>query len=394
MQQTTGSTTTTTLLQSTTQLSWQSLTPLLETQDPSTLCVATTEDQQPRLAKDETYATAVLHAWRKDVSSFHGDAKDLATVGSAFVYETILRSNNEDENTTDSTTVVMNSYLVAPSSLVAKERNNNNKEKQQERQRLPAILLFHTGAGPQDIFLRWKADVLVRELNCVVLIVDIIGDADGYAWSDNRERYNAARDNILSVTSESSDQTAATTTVLARWNLRRAIGAAIHHIKEDLDFVNGDKLAGMGWCMGGHPILELGQMMNGISGVRALISYHGVFDGVVVCDEDDDAAAASDDTSRDNPTPTTTAAATTTTQVLICNGVDDPFVQQKHVENAKQLLERKGGCHVRVLNFDKVKHGFSNPAQDFNPSDAFAFNEDAATKSWDAAIQLLKETLL
>jgi len=126
MQQTTGSTTTTTLLQSTTQLSWQSLTPLLETQDPSTLCVATTEDQQPRLAKDETYATAVLHAWRKDVSSFNGDAKDLATVGSAFVYETILRSNNEDENTTDSTTVVMNSYLVAPSSLVAKERNNNN----------------------------------------------------------------------------------------------------------------------------------------------------------------------------------------------------------------------------------------------------------------------------
>ena len=28
---------------------------------------------------------------------------------------------------------------------------------------LPGIILFHTGAGPQDIFLRWKADSLVNE---------------------------------------------------------------------------------------------------------------------------------------------------------------------------------------------------------------------------------------
>ena len=36
------------------------------------------------------------------------------------------------------------------------------------------------------------------------------------------------------------------------------------------------------------------------------------------------------------------------------------------------------------------EHGFTNPAQDFNPNDAFLYNDEAYHKSWSAALELMK----
>lgn len=326
-------------------LAWRPLQDLIDTIDPSSICTANKEHS--RLAKDTEYATAVLKAWREDASAYHASEKN---VGSDFVYH-----QSKDG-------VELNGYLVAPPSLV--EGGNPG---QMKKEQVPAIILFHTGAGPQDIFLRWKADILVRELNCIVLIADIIADADGYAWSD-REKYDAARKSVLAVSEEGGQ--------IARWKLRRTIAAAINHLKH-LDFIKIDNIAAMGYCMGGHPILELGLMQE--NSVKTLISYHGVFDGVKeYANESNDSGG--------------TSSATNRTQVLICNGKMDPFVQENDIEKAKNLLEIKG-CDVTILNFDGVKHGFTNPAQDYNPSDAFAFNDHAAKTSWDSTIQLLRQTL-
>lgn len=327
-------------------MKWTSLDTLRETVDPSNLCSAT--EDHAKLAKDTEYADAVLNAWKEDNMSL----KDSFTsMGSSFVYHESKDGVN------------LNGYLVAPFSLIGSGDGENMKKGIQ----LPAIIFFHTGAGPQDVFLRWQADKLVRELNCVVLIADIISDAEGYAWSD-RERYNAARRNVLAVTEECGD--------VARWKLRRSIAAAIHHLKE-LDFVQNHNIAALGWCMGGHPILELGLMQ---SGIKALVSYHGVFDGV------------KDYETVDNSIKPGSPNIDGNLQVLICNGKDDPFVEQDDIDKTKQLLERNN-CKVQILNFDKVRHGFTNPAQDFNPSDAFAFDEYAAKKSWESTIHLLRRAL-
>jgi hypothetical protein len=67
---------------------------------------------------------------------------------------------------------------------------------------VPGLLFFHTGAGPNDVFLQWKADSLVTNDDifpdgCVVFIADILGDDIGWAWNFDRTRYNAARDFVL-----------------------------------------------------------------------------------------------------------------------------------------------------------------------------------------------------
>lgn len=205
-----------------------------------------------RLAKDEEYATAVLEAWRKDVSQSQLRGSD-ESIGHAFQYG----------SDTDEMMQNMNGYIVAPSKLIY---NNNNQGQTQEK--VPAILLWHTGAGPQDIFLRWKADILSKKLNCVVMIADLISDSDGYAWSD-RGRYAAAREQVLVISQHDGMD--------GRWKFRQVIRAALDHL-DALDYVDGDHVAALGWCFGCHPILEMGMMQEDC--VKCLISYHGVFDGV------------------------------------------------------------------------------------------------------------------
>jgi dienelactone hydrolase len=322
-------------------LTWNPLETLMNIKNPSEICTASKD--KPRLAKDVEYASAVLEAWKKDAQSYHPNGQN---VGSRCVYH---ESNGKMD---------LNGYIVAPSDLVEAGRSAQKKKEE-----VPAIILFHTGAGPQDVFLRWKADILAQELNCIILIADIISDSDGYAWSD-RTKYDKMRKSVLEVSEEDGQ--------IARWKLRRTIAAAIDYLK-NLNFVKVGNIGAMGYCMGGHPILELGMMQ--VRSIKALISYHGVFDGVKEYESDPN------DTSTD-----------INTQVLICNGKNDPFVQQNDIEKAKNLLEKKG-CHVTILNFTEVKHGFTNPAQDYNPSEAFAFNKDASKKSWEATLHLLRQTL-
>ncbi len=340
-------------------LTWRPLQDLMETTYPAKLCNANSET--PRLAKDSEYATAVLKAWKEDSSSYTPDQKN---VGTKFVYLESKEGTN------------LHGFLVAPSYLIPttpEKQKLTLTDQETKKEPLSAIILFHTGAGPQDMFLRWKADILAKDLNCVVMIADIIGDAEGYAWSD-RNKYDAARKSVLAASEEGGQ--------VARWKLRRTITAAINSLKELEGYFQIDQISALGWCMGGHPILELGLMKE--KSIKTLVSYHGVFDGVN--DYKKEFQPGRNDDFGDAATNTCTRK----TKVLICNGKSDPFVHENDINKAKSLLEMKG-CDVEILNFEGVKHGFTNPAQDYNPSDAFAFNKNAANASWEATIQILKQ---
>jgi dienelactone hydrolase len=285
----------------------------------------------PRVAKDSDYAGAVQKVWKqeqstKQVSEFCRHR--YKTKDGYHFYGTLIRRKREEGAFAN----------------------------------VPGFLFFHTGAGPNDVCLQWKADSIVTNEDtfpdgCVVLIADILGDDMGWAWSSDRTRYNTAREFVLA-----SDGSG------ARMQLQSAIMAAVNALK-NVPGVDESRLAALGWCLGGHPVLELGRMK--IPEMRAMVTFHGVFDGTAPPKGENEVGGC---------------------KVLICNGVDDPFVSKEALDNSIATFSRHGHA-VEVLRLQGARHGFTNPAQDFNPNEAFAYNDDAAKTAWTAALSLLKSEL-
>ena len=144
----------------------------------------------------------------------------------------------------------------------------------------------------------------------------------------------------------------------------------LHRIAPEVDM---NCLCALGWCLGGHSVLELGRMQ--VAGMKAMITFHGVFDGVPPPEQAAEGSQGSG------------------TEVLICNGELDPFVDKEtQLKNAMATLESHGHS-VRLLSLEGAKHGYTNPAQDYNPNEAFEFHEAAAQLAWLETLSLLKRTM-
>ena len=236
----------------------------------------------------------------------------------------------------------------------------------------------------EDIFLRWKADSLVVQTGCVVLIADILGDETGWAWYD-RDKYDTLRKKVL-LPDENGE----------RKQLGNRVQAAIDTISTQHG-VDKDRIGVMGFCLGGHPVLELTRMKN--PSVKALVTFHGVFDSIKKL------------------SPISSGQDVANCNVLVCSGADDPFVADKDLSEAMSLFKDLG-YQSKLMKFQNTSkyhpelndvstfphylplllltshmttgHGFTNPAQDFNPNDAFAYNDEAYHKSWSAALELMK----
>jgi dienelactone hydrolase len=290
---------------------------------------------QPQLAKDFNYATAVLDAWRQEEAA----AADL------WEAETHAIQYCDEDGT------ALYGHVIRKKSQARQENE------------LPGVVFFHTGAGPHDLFLLWKAVSLVHLLpgGCVVFVADLLSDESGWAWGPDRARYNRARDQLLRV-----DETTNT-----RPALQKTIHAALQAVSA-LSQVDCRKLAALGWCLGGHPVLELGRMKR--PEIRAMVTFHGVFGGSPV------------------PKPDEEVSLEGSCEILICHGTEDPFVPPEALKQALETLQYFRHT-TSLLQLRGAKHGFSNPAQDFNDNPAFGFNQEAASKAWRQALALLKRRL-
>ena len=77
-------------------------------------------------------------------------------------------------------------------------------------------------------------------------------------------------------------------------------------------------------------------------------------------------------------------------QVLLFNGSDDPFVSKEDLESYSESLTNS--CvETNIKNYPDTRHGFTNPAQDLNPSEAFGYNEDAAKNAWDDSVNFFSK---
>lgn len=316
----------------------------MEWQDLNHSCFQETSLEGRRIAKDDQYLESVLKIWSQEGKRSH-----------SVETRAVRYYANDDHKSNPLCGHLLRRKYVA-----------TNDGSFKATQSLPAILLFHTAAGPQDVFLYYKADVLLQNLDCVVLICDIMSDADGWGWDPDRARYNEVRQSLMEHEAQ-----------LLRERVLAAIQTIIGTASPPVDT---KKIAAMGWCLGGQPILELARLNleNSDFSVQAMISFHGVFA------RDGGLPVAMPAGKRDN---------TSTSRILICNGQEDPFVAPGDLVGATNYLQ-SSGFEVEILQLEKAKHGFTNPAQDFNTNPAFGFSIEGAGLAWSKAMELLRKTII
>ncbi|CAJ1950584.1 unnamed protein product [Cylindrotheca closterium] len=325
-----------------------------KTLNPGTFAQVINDDGR-QIAKDDKYMNAVQEIWQS------AQPHTVPTEISSFVYQ------GEEEAGDERTQLYGH---VARRKLVSKEGKSRS---------IPGVLLFHTGAGAQDVFLFQRAALILQSIDCVVFICDILSDEQGWGWGSNRSRYVAEKDALMEENAKL---------------LQSRVAAAVKSLCKIGSLYGGDdiqvdpkRIAALGWCFGGHPIFELGMTSPGLASsipdldVKAMVTFHGVF-------------------GRDWSTyvppkecaPNTKTDSTSKPKMLIFNGALDPFVAQKDLDEVNTYLSRNN-IEVQVHQLEGAKHGFSNSAQSFNENPAFEYNEKGANESWEATIAMLKGTL-
>lgn len=304
-----------------------------------------------RVAKDETYLHAVVEAWNSEGN------RDVSIEGRSIQY----RTSEEDDD--DSS--ILHGYIFRRQ---CRRQNIQDNTTNESKCRLPTILLFHTAAGPHDVFLYYKADMLLQNFNCIVMICDILSDDQGWAWDPDRTRYNQIRQSLL--------QNNATL-------MNHRVLAAVENLCQVVPEVDRHQMAAMGWCLGGQPILELANIhrKNPNFSFQALITFHGVM-----------ARQTFPDISLSTAKIDVGDTHEKISKVLICNGMDDPFVVPDDLNKAMTYFEANA-FHVEIVQLDNAKHGFTNPAQAYNPNPAFGFCKGGSKMAWSKAQELLHTTL-
>lgn len=317
-----------------------------------------------RIAKDDTYLESILQAWKND-NEEEEQAQRLHSVEiKPITYSGPNDDDDDDDHDNDPTTVLYGCLLRRRCTTVTNDTTTAP----------PAILLFHTAAGPQDVFLYYKAYCLLQKLDCIVMICDILSDPNGWAWGPNRTRYNTIRDSLL-------HQNATL--------LQQRVASAIHYLERHVPQIDRHRLAAMGWCLGGQPLLELAMLAREHHQnytFKAMISFHGVFARDSSLRLPQSVQVPSQNTDEDNGTSSLAK------RVLLCNGMDDPFVTPADLEAATKVFT-DGGYNVEVLQISNAKHGFTNPAQAYNTNPAFGFSKEGSVLAWAKAQELLQQAL-
>ncbi|MGM0632454.1 MAG: dienelactone hydrolase family protein [Pseudomonadota bacterium] len=133
--------------------------------------------------------------------------------------------------------------------------------------------------------------------------------------------------------------------------LRRRMQAALSTVR-DMDRVDADRVAAMGYCFGGMAVLELARAGADVEGVA---SIHGLLG------------------QGDVPNAAITA------RVLCLHGHDDPMVPSEQVLAFEQEMT-EAGVDWQVHVYGNTKHAFTNPAAN-NPEAGAVFSELANSRA-------------
>lgn len=214
-----------------------------------------------------------------------------------------------------------------------------------EPQLMPGVVLFHTAAGPRDLYLLYRGAQLASQ-GYVVLNADLYGDPDGQGWEPawstaQREPFQDRR------------------VLIAR--AKAALDALA-----DVDGVDSARLGAWGYCLGGRAALDLAR--SGDARLKTAASFHGVLDAL----------------------PSALVAPSIATRVQVFHGALDPFSPPPAVAACRAQLASRG-CQVEYFEYADAKHGFTCAAQALNDQPAFDYDAAADHASFQAALRGLAD---
>lgn len=210
------------------------------------------------------------------------------------------------------------------------------------KRRAPGILVAHEGGG----LGRHTKERAVRlaELGYVAFALDYYGEEDppldramalGKALRSDRPLFRA--------------------------RLKAGLDVLVAHPNSD-----PERLAGIGYCMGGAAVIELARLGTPF---RAVVGFHSGF--VPGTPEENKAIAG---------------------KLLLCHGADDPIVTAAQRDSF--LAEATAaGIDWQLHLYGGVGHSFTNPDIDALGLAGFAYDEAADRRSWAAMLTLFEETL-
>ena len=128
--------------------------------------------------------------------------------------------------------------------------------------------------------------------------------------------------------------------------------------------VDPNRLAAIGYCMGGTFALELAR--DGAA-LRGAVSFHGGLE-----------------------TKRPAAPGAIKAKLLVCTGADDPFVPVTQV-NAFAEEMTKTGADWQIVSYGGTVHSFTNPDAASAGVPGLAYNKLADERSWQAMTSFFKE---
>ena len=131
-----------------------------------------------------------------------------------------------------------------------------------------------------------------------------------------------------------------------------------------LSQVDPNRLASIGYCMGGTFSLELARDGAPLKGI---VSFHGGLQ-----------------------TQRPGAAGQVKAKILVCTGADDPFVPTAQVTAFEEEMT-KSGADWQVISYGGTVHSFTNPEAGKVGIPALAYNKSADQRSWKALTSFFEE---
>ena len=208
----------------------------------------------------------------------------------------------------------------------------------------PGVLVIHEWWG-HDQHARNSARKLA-EAGYVALALDMYGSGKTADHPDNAKQFMQALTGDAKV-------------------VRRRFDAALNALKRHKT-VDRQRVAAIGYCMGGIIVLNMAREGANLAGVA---SFHGSLG-----------------------TSSPAKPGKVKAKVLVLTGADDPFVPAEQVDAFKKEMDA-ARADYKVVSYPNAKHSFTNPEADalgtkFNMP--FAYNAEADKQSWAELQSFLK----
>jgi len=217
-------------------------------------------------------------------------------------------------------------YLVWDDALSGKKR--------------PGALVFHEFWGLDD-YAKSRADQLAK-LGYVALAADLYGGGKVFTHPDAAGAMaGEVRKNV------------------ADWVGRAQ--AALKALRAQA-LVDPQKVAAIGYCLGGATVLQLAYSGADLA---AVVSFHGAL-----------------------PIPETTKDIKA--KILILHGEKDPFVTEETIRQLKAALDA-GKVDYRVVIYPEAMHSFTVSGSEKRGAKGVAYNAEADKKSWEEMLKLFEQ---